>query len=68
MWSMSHLSCFVTDPTNTFLFSLNVNEALTLQLLQIDTKGCMRIIKERNLRQLELLKANARSPQQVLWF
>ncbi|NWT25415.1 SNPC4 protein, partial [Cardinalis cardinalis] len=41
--------------------------ALLIQLLQIDTKGCMRIIKERNLRQLELLKANARSPQQVLW-
>ncbi|NXL22818.1 SNPC4 protein, partial [Setophaga kirtlandii] len=38
--------------------------ALLIQLLQIDTKGCMRIIKERNLRQLELLKANARSPQQ----
>ncbi|KAL9826949.1 snRNA-activating protein complex subunit 4 isoform 2-T3 [Geothlypis trichas] len=39
--------------------------ALLIQLLQIDTKGCMRIIKERNLRQLELLKANARSPQQA---
>ncbi|NXF18888.1 SNPC4 protein, partial [Rhodinocichla rosea] len=38
--------------------------ALLIQLLQIDTKGCMRIIKERNLRQLELLKANAKSPQQ----
>uniref|UniRef100_A0A8C3MX93 snRNA-activating protein complex subunit 4 n=1 Tax=Geospiza parvula TaxID=87175 RepID=A0A8C3MX93_GEOPR len=39
--------------------------ALLIQLLQIDTKGCMRIIKERNLRQLELLKANAKSPQQA---
>ncbi|XP_054140414.1 snRNA-activating protein complex subunit 4 [Melozone crissalis] len=39
--------------------------ALLIQLLQIDTKGCMRIIKERNLRHLELLKANARSPQQA---
>ncbi|NXT08876.1 SNPC4 protein, partial [Prunella fulvescens] len=38
--------------------------ALLIQLLQIDTKGCMKIIKERKLRQLE---ANARSPQQVLW-
>ncbi|NXV67279.1 SNPC4 protein, partial [Molothrus ater] len=41
--------------------------ALLIQLLQIDTKGCMRIIKERNLRHLELPKANAKSPQQVLW-
>ncbi|NXQ66709.1 SNPC4 protein, partial [Quiscalus mexicanus] len=40
--------------------------ALLIQLLQIDTKGCMRIIKERNLRHLELPKANAKSPQQVL--
>ncbi|NWW26838.1 SNPC4 protein, partial [Falcunculus frontatus] len=40
--------------------------ALLIQLFQIDTKGCMKIIKERKLRQLELLKANARSPQQVL--
>ncbi|NXQ00679.1 SNPC4 protein, partial [Vidua macroura] len=38
--------------------------ALLIQLFQIDTKGCMKIIKERQLRQLELLKANARSPQQ----
>ncbi|NXA69390.1 SNPC4 protein, partial [Mohoua ochrocephala] len=38
--------------------------ALLIQLFQIDTKGCMKIIKERKLRQLELLKANARSPQQ----
>ncbi|CAN8197940.1 unnamed protein product [Coccothraustes coccothraustes] len=36
--------------------------ALLIQLLQIDTKGCMKIIKER---QLGLLKANARSPQQA---
>ncbi|NXD27272.1 SNPC4 protein, partial [Spelaeornis formosus] len=42
--------------------------ALLIHLLQIDTKGCMKIIKERNLRQLEQLKASARSPQQVLWF
>ncbi|NWZ07368.1 SNPC4 protein, partial [Agelaius phoeniceus] len=41
--------------------------ALLIQLLQIDTKGCMKIIKERNLRHLELPKANAKSPQQVLW-
>ncbi|NXH98213.1 SNPC4 protein, partial [Pachycephala philippinensis] len=40
--------------------------ALLIQLFQIDTKGCMKIIKERKLRQLELLKANTRSPQQVL--
>ncbi|NXY36934.1 SNPC4 protein, partial [Pomatorhinus ruficollis] len=32
--------------------------ALLIQLFQIDTKGCMKIIKERRLRQLELLKAN----------
>ncbi|NXM91410.1 SNPC4 protein, partial [Oenanthe oenanthe] len=38
--------------------------ALLVRLFQIDTKGCMKIIKERKLRQLELLKA--RSPQQVL--
>ncbi|NXS36228.1 SNPC4 protein, partial [Pomatostomus ruficeps] len=35
---------------------------LLLQLFQIDTKGCMKVIKERKLKQLELLKA--RSPQQ----
>ncbi|NXH34288.1 SNPC4 protein, partial [Myiagra hebetior] len=40
--------------------------ALLIQLFQIDTKGCMKIIKERKLRELEQLKANARSPQQVL--
>ncbi|NXH61408.1 SNPC4 protein, partial [Rhabdornis inornatus] len=40
--------------------------ALLVHLFQIDTKGCMKIIKERKLRQLELLKANERSPQQVL--
>nr|XP_012433802.4 snRNA-activating protein complex subunit 4 isoform X1 [Taeniopygia guttata] len=39
--------------------------ALLIQLLQIDTKGCMKIIKERQLRQLELLKASPRSPQQA---
>ncbi|NXR77040.1 SNPC4 protein, partial [Pycnonotus jocosus] len=32
--------------------------ALLIQLFQIDTKGCMKIIKERKLRQLELLKAH----------
>ncbi|NXO29172.1 SNPC4 protein, partial [Cisticola juncidis] len=32
--------------------------ALLIQLFQIDTKGCMKIIKERKLRQLEMLKAN----------
>ncbi|NXI14474.1 SNPC4 protein, partial [Irena cyanogastra] len=36
--------------------------ALLIRLLQIDTKGCMNIIKEK--KQLELLKANARSLQQ----
>ncbi|NXQ25967.1 SNPC4 protein, partial [Alaudala cheleensis] len=40
--------------------------ALLIKLFQIDTKGCMRTIKERRLRQLELLKANAKSSQQVL--
>ncbi|NWT90070.1 SNPC4 protein, partial [Lanius ludovicianus] len=39
--------------------------ALLIQLFQIDTKGCMKIIKERKLRELEQLKANARSPQQA---
>ncbi|NXC08378.1 SNPC4 protein, partial [Orthonyx spaldingii] len=38
--------------------------ALLIQVFQIDTKGCMKVIKERKLRQLELLKANASSPQQ----
>ncbi|NXI87754.1 SNPC4 protein, partial [Rhipidura dahli] len=38
--------------------------ALLIQLFQIDTKGCMKTIKERKLRQSELLKADARSPQQ----
>ncbi|NXC88314.1 SNPC4 protein, partial [Cercotrichas coryphoeus] len=38
--------------------------ALLVRLFQIDTKGCMKIIKERKLRQLELHKTNARSPQQ----
>ncbi|NWU39102.1 SNPC4 protein, partial [Hylia prasina] len=32
--------------------------ALLIRLLQIDTKGCMKIIKERKLRQFELLKSN----------
>ncbi|NXP26844.1 SNPC4 protein, partial [Scytalopus superciliaris] len=46
--------------TSTPLFTLFI------QLLQIDTKGCMKIIRERKLRQLEQLKADARRPQQVL--
>ncbi|NXL30459.1 SNPC4 protein, partial [Glaucidium brasilianum] len=36
---------------------------LFIQLFQIDTNGCMKIIRERRLRQLE---ANAEKPQQVL--
>ncbi|NXF10472.1 SNPC4 protein, partial [Smithornis capensis] len=47
--------------TSTPLFTL------LIQLFQIDTKGCMKIIRERKLRQLELLKADARRPQQVLY-
>ncbi|NWS10211.1 SNPC4 protein, partial [Pachyramphus minor] len=46
--------------TSTSLFTLFI------QLFQIDTKGCMKIIRERKLRELELLKADARRPQQVL--
>ncbi|KFP18872.1 snRNA-activating protein complex subunit 4, partial [Egretta garzetta] len=38
---------------------------LFIQLFQIDTNGCMKIIRERRLKQLELLGANARRPQQV---
>ncbi|NXT62516.1 SNPC4 protein, partial [Chaetops frenatus] len=41
--------------------------ALLIRLLQIDTKGCMKVIKEKKLRESELLKANA-SSQQVLCF
>ncbi|NXU96812.1 SNPC4 protein, partial [Cettia cetti] len=37
--------------------------ALLIQLFQIDTKGCMKIIKERKLKQLELLKANQAGSQ-----
>ncbi|KAF1426317.1 snRNA-activating protein complex subunit 4, partial [Spheniscus magellanicus] len=37
---------------------------LFIQLFQIDTNGCMKIIRERRLRQSELLRANARRPQQ----
>ncbi|NWV22644.1 SNPC4 protein, partial [Origma solitaria] len=44
--------------TSTPLFTL------LIQLFQIDTKGCMKIIKERKLRQLELLKANGRTCSQ----
>ncbi|NXV49452.1 SNPC4 protein, partial [Uria aalge] len=39
---------------------------LFIQLFQIDTNGCMKIIRERRLKQSELLRANARRPQQVL--
>ncbi|NXF33648.1 SNPC4 protein, partial [Nyctibius bracteatus] len=39
---------------------------LFIQLFQIDTLGCVKIIRERRLRQLELLRANTRRPQQVL--
>ncbi|XP_075628571.1 snRNA-activating protein complex subunit 4 isoform X1 [Balearica regulorum gibbericeps] len=39
---------------------------LFIQLFQIDTNGCMKVIRERRLRQSELLRANARRPQQVL--
>ncbi|NXG06227.1 SNPC4 protein, partial [Sakesphorus luctuosus] len=46
--------------TSTPLFTLFI------QLFQIDTKGCMKIIREKKLRQLEQLKADARRPQQVL--
>ncbi|XP_067164898.1 snRNA-activating protein complex subunit 4 isoform X1 [Apteryx mantelli] len=45
--------------TSTPLFTLFI------QLFQIDTNGCMKIIRERRLRQSELLKANARRPQQA---
>ncbi|KAM6372326.1 snRNA-activating protein complex subunit 4 isoform 2-T3 [Pluvialis apricaria] len=38
---------------------------LFIQLFQIDTHGCMKIIHERRLRQSELLRANARRPQQA---
>ncbi|NWJ09252.1 SNPC4 protein, partial [Crypturellus undulatus] len=46
--------------TSTPLFTLFI------QLFQIDTNGCMKVIRERRLRQAELLKANAQRPQQVL--
>ncbi|NXX09396.1 SNPC4 protein, partial [Larus smithsonianus] len=39
---------------------------LFIQLFQIDTNGCMKIIRERRLRQSELLRASARRPQQGL--
>ncbi|XP_009873845.1 PREDICTED: snRNA-activating protein complex subunit 4, partial [Apaloderma vittatum] len=38
---------------------------LLIQLFQIDTNGCMKIIRERRLRQSELLRANAGRPQQA---
>ncbi|NXG51383.1 SNPC4 protein, partial [Psilopogon haemacephalus] len=39
---------------------------LFIQLFQIDTNGCMKIIRERRQRQAELLRASTRKPQQVL--
>ncbi|NXK77793.1 SNPC4 protein, partial [Amazona guildingii] len=39
--------------------------ALFIQLFQIDTNGCMKIIRERRPRQVALLRADA-GPQQVL--
>ncbi|NWS49261.1 SNPC4 protein, partial [Probosciger aterrimus] len=39
--------------------------ALFIQLFQIDTNGCMKIIRERRPRQLALLRADA-GPEQVL--
>ncbi|XP_075026821.1 snRNA-activating protein complex subunit 4 isoform X4 [Calonectris borealis] len=45
--------------TSTPLFTLFI------QLFQIDTNGCMKIIRERRLRQSELLRANAKRPQQA---
>ncbi|XP_054030295.1 snRNA-activating protein complex subunit 4 [Dryobates pubescens] len=38
---------------------------LFIQLFQIDTNGCMKIIRERRLRQAELLRASTRRPQQA---
>ncbi|KFO94732.1 snRNA-activating protein complex subunit 4, partial [Buceros rhinoceros silvestris] len=38
---------------------------LFIQLFQIDTNGCMKTIRERRLRQAELLRANAQRPQQA---
>ncbi|KAM6296943.1 snRNA-activating protein complex subunit 4 [Aegotheles albertisi] len=38
---------------------------LFIQLFQIDTHGCMKIIRERRLKQTELLQASARQPQQA---
>ncbi|XP_062446723.1 snRNA-activating protein complex subunit 4 [Rhea pennata] len=45
--------------TSTPLFTLFI------QLFQIDTNGCMKVIRERRLRQSELLKASVRRPQQA---
>ncbi|XP_037255593.1 snRNA-activating protein complex subunit 4 isoform X3 [Falco rusticolus] len=45
--------------TSTPLFTLFI------QLFQIDTNGCMKIIREKRLRQSELLRANAGRPQQA---
>ncbi|KGL82673.1 snRNA-activating protein complex subunit 4, partial [Tinamus guttatus] len=48
--------------TSTPLFTLFI------QLFQIDTNGCMKVIRERRLRQSELLKADVRRPQQSITF
>ncbi|NXU77344.1 SNPC4 protein, partial [Oreotrochilus melanogaster] len=40
---------------------------LFIQLFQIDTHGCMKIIRERRLRQAELLRDNTRTQQAWLW-
>ncbi|NXV72682.1 SNPC4 protein, partial [Atlantisia rogersi] len=38
---------------------------LFIQLFQIDTKGCMKVIHERRLKQAQLLRADARRPHQA---
>ncbi|XP_064027564.1 snRNA-activating protein complex subunit 4 isoform X1 [Pogoniulus pusillus] len=38
---------------------------LFIQLFQIDTKGCMKVIRERRLKQAELVQADTRRPQQA---
>ncbi|NWH66359.1 SNPC4 protein, partial [Geococcyx californianus] len=44
--------------TSTPLFTLFI------QLFQIDTNGCMKIIRDRRLQQLDLLRSNSGRPQQ----
>lgn len=42
---------------------------MSVQLFQIDTSGCMKVIRERKMKQSELIKAmagNSRRLQQVL--